>query len=73
MSVHELAVAPMKPAHGFPSPQRGGGWQVVPPPVLPAQARPAPVFTQIGAWGAKQQAPVKPLAVSVQFMSVAPG
>jgi len=70
VSVHELTVAPTKFAHGLPSLQRGGGGQFA-PPVVPAgpsaHARPAPVFTQIGAEGAKQHAPVKPLVVFVQF------
>ncbi len=73
VSVHELAFAPTKFPQGLPSAQRGGGAQVVPPLVLPAHARPAPVFTQTGAWGAKQQAPVNPVAPFVQFWSVAPG
>jgi len=76
VSVHELTVAPTKFAHGLPSLQRGSGGQFAPPvePAGPsAHARPAPVFTQIGAEGAKQQAPVKPLVVFVQFCNVAPG
>jgi hypothetical protein len=73
VSVHPEAFAPTKRAHGLPSAQRGGGVQLVPPPVLPAHARAEPVFTQTGAWGAKQHAPVNPWAVSVQFCSVAPG
>jgi hypothetical protein len=73
VSVHELAFAPTKFAQGLPSLQRGGGGQVVPPLVLPAHARPLAAFTQTGAWGAKQQAPVNPVALLAQFCKVAPG
>jgi len=72
-SRHEEAFAPTKRAHGSPSAQRGAGVQLVPPLVLPAHPRADAVFTQTGACGAKQHAPVNPLAVSVQFCSVAPG
>jgi hypothetical protein len=68
VSVQPLAFAPTKFAQGLPSAQRGGGVeQVVPPLVLPAQARATPVFTQTGAWGAKQHPPVNPVPVFVQF------
>ena len=45
----------------------------MPPLVLPAHARLLAVFTQTGACGAKQQAPVNPVAPFVQFCNVAPG
>jgi len=43
------------------------------PPVPVSQPRATPTATQTGAFGAKQQAPLKPLVVLVQFCSVAPG
>ena len=72
-SVHACMVVPAIPEQGFVAwAQVGGGGQVTVPFVDPPQPKAAPTVVQTGAPGAKQQAAVKPLAVSVQCCKVAP-
>jgi hypothetical protein len=75
VSVQDWAVPPAYRAQGFPSAQRGGVAQVLPPPplVVPVQTRTSLTATQTGAWGGKQQAPLKPCSLLVQACIVAPG
>jgi hypothetical protein len=66
-------VAPAMPAQGLLAvAQVGGGGQVTVPFVEPPQPIAAPTVVQTGAPGGKQQAAVKPFALSVQFCKVEP-
>jgi hypothetical protein len=71
--VHDCTVVPVRFAHGSLPAQVAAGAQVgAPPPVEAAQSCGAVTDVQMGAPGAKQQAAMYPLPLSVQLCSVAP-